>query len=60
MFASTRALFVDDTILDDYIAYRRRVARNAASKEATPLYFQEWFDNLWQAQPLDVLVGSHD
>jgi len=58
MFAPTRAFFVTDSIIDDYVAYRRRACFDRTA--ATPLYFQEWFDNLWQAQPLDQLVGRHD
>lgn len=60
MFTPTRAFFVTDSIIDDYVAYRRRASGNASPQGARPLYFQEWFDNLWQAQPLDQLVGSHD
>lgn len=60
MFTPTRAFFVTDSIIDDYVAYRRRVSASKTPEAPQPLYFQEWFDNLWQAQPLDQLVGSHD
>lgn len=57
MFAKTRALHVSDAMIDDYVQYRRRVSQEHG---AEPLYFQEWFDNLWQAQPVDLLLGHDD
>lgn len=58
MFTPTRAFFVTDAVIDDYVAYRRRASRDT-TPGIQPLYFQQWFDNLWQAQPIDQLVG-HD
>jgi hypothetical protein len=55
-----RSFLVNDDMIDDYVEYRRTVASNAPRHGAEPLYFHQWFDNLWQAAPVDRLVGCHE
>lgn len=58
--AAARGLLVSDSVIEDYLHYRRQAAIRDLPKGAAPIYFQQWFDNLWQAQPVDRLVGTHD
>jgi hypothetical protein len=55
-----RSYIVSDDMIDDYVHYRRTVARNCPIHGAEPLFFHQWFDNLWQATPIDQLVGGDE
>lgn len=60
MTAPYRSHLVTDDMIDDYVNYRRGTANDCLRNGAEPLFFQQWFDNLWQAAPVDLLVGRHD
>ncbi len=60
VIAPYRSHLVTDDMIDDYVNYRRAVAKNYPRHGAEPLFFHQWFDNLWQAAPVDLLVGRHD
>lgn len=58
--AAARGFLVTDDVIEDYLHYRRQSATRDLPEGATPIYFHQWFDNLWQAEPIDRLVGADD
>lgn len=49
-----RTRLVNDSMIDAYVLYRK-----TCHKASPPVFFDQWFDNLWQAEPVYTLISDN-
>ena len=49
---------VSDDDIDDYAAYRAKIAAISGPDDPSPRRFSQWFESRYSARPIEILV--HD